>query len=296
MRRLLWMVSLATCLMLFVGIVPVTAQSGYPDRLETYVNDFNGMIPSDLEAKLRGWLTDLKSQYQIEMTIVTINSTHDYNGWDYTIERFATSLFNRWGVGDAATNKGIMLLVARNDRKVRIELGDGYNSSYNQRAKGVIDEYILPFFKKDNYEAGIEKGVRGLIFTMTGAWPAGGTPTFFENLRDQMSQVDPMAWLIGLGVIVLGAGGTVWYRESHRCPNCGVIGLDIQSNVLVSPTRYSEGEKEVHKYCPSCQYSTTEVMRISRISSNSSDSSDDSSSSSSSGGGHSSGGGATGSW
>lgn len=188
-----------------------------------------------------------------------------------------------------------MLLIAKNDRKVRLELGAGYASSYDARAKGVIDEYILPSFKKDNYEAGIEKGVRGTIYMLTDAWPTGGAPTFFEQLGDQVSQVDPMAWLIGIGVLVFGIGGTVWYRESHRCPMCGKIGLDIQSNVINSPTYYSEGEKEVHKYCPNCQYTDTSVVSMARLT-RSSSSSSGSGSSGSSGGGHSSGGGATGSW
>lgn len=294
MRRLLWMIGLAVSLLLLTLAPPTAAQSGYPDRLDTYINDYNGLMSPALEAKLRGWLTDLKTQQHIELTVVTLNYTHDYNAWDTTIEKFATALFNRWGVGDSATNKGVMLLVAVKQRQVRIELGAGYARSEDKRMKGVIDEYILPFFKKDNYEAGIEKGVRGLIFTLTGAWPSGGAPTVFEQISDTVSQVDPMAWLIGIGVIVLGAGGTVWYRESHRCPSCGVIGLEISSNVLVSPTRYSTGEKEVHKYCPNCQYSTTEMVTMSRISSSSSGSSGGSSGSS--GGGHSSGGGATGSW
>jgi uncharacterized protein len=297
MRRLVWLACLVTGLLFAVVAVPALAQTGYPDRINTYINDYNGMMSAGLEAKLRGWLTDLKTQHNIEMTVVTVNSTRDYNGWDSTIERFATSLFNRWGVGDAATNKGIMLLVARNDRKVRLELGAGYDTSYDKRAKGVIDEFILPPFKRDDYEAGIEKGVRGTIFMLTGAWPAGGAPTVFEQVSDQLATIDPSTWWIGLGAILLGIGGTVWYRESHRCPNCGKVGLNISSNVLVSPTHFSEGEKEVHKYCPSCQYDNTSVVSMSRLRTSSSRSGGGGSSrSSGGGGGRSSGGGATGSW
>lgn len=301
MRRFLWMAGVAACLMFVVIVAPVLAQSVYPNRADTYINDLNGMMSSQLEAKLKGWLLELKSQRNIEMTVVTVNSirdykTSDYNTADSTIEAFATHVFNRWGIGDRGTNRGVMLLVAKNDRKVRIELGDGFGTSYDTKAKGVIDEFILPNFKKENYEAGIEKGVRGTIYMLTGQWPTGAAPTFFEQISDKVSQVDPTAWLIGLGVIVLGIGGTVWYRESHRCPMCGKIGLDIQSNVINSPTYYSEGEKEVHKYCPNCQYSDTSVVSISRLTRSSSSSSGGSGSSGSSGGGHSSGGGASGSW
>jgi len=300
MRRFVWMVGIIVCLLL--AVVPVLAQSLYPTRTDKYINDLNGMMSSDLEAKLKGWLLELKSQHSIEMTVLTINSirdykTSDYGTTDYTIEDFATHVFNRWGVGDRATNKGVMFIVAKSDRNVRIELGDGFGRSYDDRAKGVINEFILPNFKKDNYEAGIEKGVRATIFMLTGAWPTGAAPTFMEQVGDGLAQVDPMAWLIGLGAIVLGIGGTVWYRESHRCPMCGKIDLDIQSNVISSPTYYSEGEKEVHKYCPNCQYTDTSVVAIAMLRhSSSSSGGSGSSGSSSSGGGHSSGGGASGSW
>jgi len=289
MRRLMWMAGIATCILFAAVFAPVLAQSSYPTRTDTYINDFNGMMSSSLEAKLRGWLIELKSKYNIEMTVVTINSirdykTSDYNTADTSIESFATHVFNRWGIGDRATNKGVMLLVAKDDRKVRIELGKGYESIYNQRAQGVINEYILPSFKKEDYVTGIEKGVRSTIYMVTGAWPTGSAPTFLEQIGDLTAQVDPMAWLIGLGIIVVGAGGTVWYRESHRCPMCGKIGLDIQSTVTVSPTYYSEGEKEVHKYCPNCQYTDNYTASISRLYRSSSSGGSGSSGSSSGGG------------
>ncbi len=110
MRRFMWMAGVAACLMFVAIVAPVVAQSGYPNRVDTYINDLNGMMSSQLEAKLRGWLLDLKSQHNIEMTVVTINSirdykTSDYNTADTTIESFATHVFNRWGIGDRATNR-----------------------------------------------------------------------------------------------------------------------------------------------------------------------------------------------
>lgn len=303
MRRVKWLVTLAVGVLLAAALVPVLAQSTYPTRADTYINDFNNMLSSDLAAKLKGWLIDLKAQHDIEMTVVTVNTfrdykTSDYNTPDTSIEAFATHLFNRWGIGNRATNKGVMLLVARQDRKVRIELGAGYGTGYNKAAQDVINEYILPYFKKENYELGIEKGVRATIYALTGAWPTGGAPTFFEQISDAVNQVAPVAWLIGIGVLVVGAGGTVWYRESHRCPMCGKVGLDIQSNVLSYATYSSEGEKEVHKYCPTCQYTNTSLVAIpiKRYSSDSDRGGSSSHSSGGGGGGRSSGGGATGSW
>ena len=105
MRRLVWMAGIAVCLILVVAVAPVLAQNSYPDRADAYINDFNGMMSSQLEAKLRGWLVDLKTQHNIDMTVVTINSirdykTSDYNTPDTSIEAFATHVFNHWGLFD----------------------------------------------------------------------------------------------------------------------------------------------------------------------------------------------------
>ena len=127
MRRLMWMAGMAACLVLAAIVVPVFAQTGFPTRTDTYINDFNQLLSSDSQAKIRGWLVKLQSQYNIEMTVVTINSIGDYktsdNGTtDTSIESFSTHLFNHWGIGDALTNKGVMLVVSKGDRKVHSKI------------------------------------------------------------------------------------------------------------------------------------------------------------------------------
>ena len=56
------------------------------------------------------------------MTIITLESQAPYAP-DETLEEFATNLFNNWGIGDAARNDGILVLVLPDDRAMRIELG-----------------------------------------------------------------------------------------------------------------------------------------------------------------------------
>ncbi len=80
----------------------------------------------------------------VSVTVLTIDSFRAYTADDISFERFATRLFNHWGIGNADRNDGILLLVAKKDRKVRIELGKGYPSSYDARAKEIIDTVIVP--------------------------------------------------------------------------------------------------------------------------------------------------------
>src|SRR5688572_13688176 len=101
----------------------------YPTRADTYVNDNAGIIDADTTSIISGLLAELKSAHDIDMTVLTINRISDYETTSTTLEQFATRLFNTWGIGDAATNKGVLLLVARDDRKVRLELGRGFDDS-----------------------------------------------------------------------------------------------------------------------------------------------------------------------
>jgi uncharacterized protein len=288
-------------LVLFILIWPLLtalAQGGFPQRGDPYVNDLAGVLPPESEAKIRAWLTTLQQDAEIEMTVLTIESVRDYASPTTSIESFATRLFNAWRIGSQPANRGMLLLMAVDDREIRLELGAGYDSSYDRRAEDIINEFILPRFRREDYDGGLEMGVRAAIHMATGEWPEGGAPNLFEQLGDLLAGLNSTTCLIVLGVLAAGAGGTFWWRESHRCPNCNHISLDISSSVIEYATHYSEGQKEVHKYCPNCQYTTTEMRSIPRISDsdNDNDSSSGSSGSSSSGGGYSSGGGATGKW
>jgi uncharacterized protein len=108
----------------FIAIVfPILALAqDYPDYNETFVNDFGNLLTSVQKAEIRADLKELRDKRDIEFTVVTISRMSDY-GHTGPIEPFATGLFNYWGVGNAARNDGVMMLVSRNDRKMRIEVG-----------------------------------------------------------------------------------------------------------------------------------------------------------------------------
>jgi uncharacterized protein len=278
-----------------LGVMAASAQSGYPPRQSDYVNDFAGILPSESEASIQAMLADLEQNSGIEMTVVTIESINDYSTQDFTIESFATNLFNRWRLGNATTNKGIMLLVGVDDRKVRIELGRGYDSTYNKKAQDVINEFILPAFRDKDYVRGIDRGVKGTIHAVTGSWPPGGEPSILDD--PNLPRTLGIGGLAGLGVLGFGA---YWYFR-HKCPGCGKMSLAISSDVLSYPTYSSEGEKEIHRYCGNCGFDEKYVVSIpirthSSSSGGGGSSSSSSSSSSSDSGGSSSGGGASGSW
>lgn len=169
----------------WVSATVVTAQT-YPDFTETYVNDFAYLLSDEEEEVIRDKLKELRAETDIEFTVVIIDRMSDY-GHDGAIEPFATGLFNYWGVGDASRNDGVMLLVSRLDRVLRIEVGSGYDNAKNDAMAAIIDDKIVPLFRDDEYEKGINRGVDAIIREVGGSWPGEFNASFFEKLKNRIS-------------------------------------------------------------------------------------------------------------
>lgn len=257
---------------------PALAQTlSYPPPANPFVTDLADLLSPEAEARLTDTLQNLRTERGTELTVVTIGNRSDY-GPHRSIESFATGLFNRWQIGDAARNDGILFLVARNDREMRIELGGGYGPEYDRRMANVIEHFTLPYFREDQYEQGILASVDETIKRANPDWVAPATG------------IGPLRWVLGaLGLGVAGwLGLSRFGHKFRRCPQCGRRGLQRDVNTITKPTRTSEGLRDVTTSCGYCAYSNTVSRRVSRIRR--------SSSGGSFGGGSSSGGGATGRW
>ena len=93
------------------------------------------------------------------MVVVTVPS---FGGLD--VATFATNLSNDWGIGREGHNDGVLVLVAPNERKVRIAVGLGLEKTLtNDLCKQIIDEEMLPRFRNGDLPGGIEEGVDLLI-------------------------------------------------------------------------------------------------------------------------------------
>lgn len=214
------------------------AQSGYPHHRELEVNDFAGVLSAGEAERLRGLLRDLRQRTGIEATVVTIGSIGDYRTGDRSVESFATGLFNAWGVGDAGRDDGVMVLVAVEDRKVRIEVGSGYGSSEDRAMQAVIDSAMLPHFRRGDYGRGIVQGTETVVahFGRTPSAPGASPPAEAPSASAvapppssaRPGAVEPtserrgvLGWLLGLAAAGLGGGGLWLARRPPRCRRCG---------------------------------------------------------------------------
>ncbi len=210
---------------LAIFIQSVSAET-YPTRVDRYINDYADILTDAEEQVVRAKLDEVMQERDIAFTVLTIDSMFTY-GHGGQIEPYATNLFNTWGIGDANRNDGLLMLIAVEDRVMRIEVGSGYGLTLNTPMKNIIDTVITPRFKKNDYFGGIDEGVSFVIEEVTGSWPGEFQASESEKLFNASRRwVDRLgAWLYALLVPVFGAFALLirrWQRNRpRRCPHDG---------------------------------------------------------------------------
>lgn len=85
-------------------------------------------------------------------------------GSDDSLEEYSLKVARQWGIGDKKKSNGVLLLIAKNDRKMRIEVGNGMEGSLTDaRASQIIRNTIAPKFRSGDYAGGVEAGVKRII-------------------------------------------------------------------------------------------------------------------------------------
>lgn len=134
-----------------------------PPRL---VNDFAGLMSAGNQQALEEKLVAYNDSTSTQICIVTVKSIGDYS-----IEDFAVRLGRKWGVGQKDKNNGILITVAKEERKVDIEIGYGLEEHITDYdSKHIIDELILPAFKQSNYYEGLDVATTRMIAQLQGTF------------------------------------------------------------------------------------------------------------------------------
>ena len=105
------------------------------------------------------WLADLEIRTQHQLVVATVTWLQGK-----PIESYSLCIANHWAIGRKGVNDGVLFLVAPNERRARIEVGYGLETALTDaEAKTIMDQDILPAFRRGNYPAGIAAGVSGII-------------------------------------------------------------------------------------------------------------------------------------
>ena len=129
-----------------------------------FVNDFAGMLASGERAVLEEKLRAIEAERGVEIALVTVPDL----GGD-TAPNFAVKLFEEWGIGKKGADNGLLILVSRDDREVRIEVGYGLEGIMTDaESYWIIQNEIVPAFRAGNFSAGLQAALERIGRVLAG--------------------------------------------------------------------------------------------------------------------------------
>ncbi len=195
------LIALCLCVGLWLATAAAQAQVLPVPALETRVTDATGTLDAAAIQRIEAPLAALEAGKGSQIAVLIVSSTGDE-----TIEQYAVRAFEQWKLGRKGVDDGVLLVVAKSDRNVRIEVGYGLEGAIpDVTAYRVIQEYLVPRFRENDFAGGIEAAVGVLAGLIQGeALPApasansGGSSWSFGDIPDVLLGV---VLLLGLGLI-----------------------------------------------------------------------------------------------
>lgn len=143
----------------------------FPVLNHSRIVDEAGLFSQTQKETLESTLSAHERATSNQIVVVTLASLQGYD-----IADFGYQLGRAWGIGTKERNNGVLLIIAPNERKVRIEVGYGLEGSLPDAiAHSIIQNTILPAFKAKNYFEGASKGVNAIISAIKGEYKADET-------------------------------------------------------------------------------------------------------------------------
>ena len=193
------LVAMLAALFLFAaGCLPAVAASEptFPP-LTGRVVDAAGVLDPGTRAELTASLAALENTSTDQLVVVTVPSLQGY-----AIEDFANRLIRKWQLGQKGKDNGILLLVAPNEHQVRIEVLPGLEGTMTDAlSSSIIQNRILPLFRRGDFAGGVRLGVRDINDSLLGN-PAEVAQRAKGARRDQTAQ---SSWTDWLPVLIWGA-------------------------------------------------------------------------------------------
>ncbi len=196
-----------------------------------HVNDFAGLLNQPERDALETRLKTVEEKTTAQVAVVTLTSLEGGE-----INDFANRLFRKWGIGLKGRNNGVLVLVAKNDRKARVEVGRGLEPVLPDVLAGrVLDDEMFPSFKKGDYPEGLRKATLRIAEILEKNEPAPPMRAA-GKVKSPTDWAGAIIWFFffgGFGGMILGAG--VGSRSCWPCvvgAGLSVIGLAVMGATL----------------------------------------------------------------
>ncbi|HEX4153053.1 MAG TPA: YgcG family protein [Steroidobacteraceae bacterium] len=216
--------------------------------LTSRVIDLTGTLSGAAVNRVESELKDLEARKGSQIAVLIVPTTQPED-----IEQYGIRVADQWKLGRKGVDDGAILIVAKDDRRVRIEVGYGLEGALPDAiANRILDETIKPHFKLGDYDGGVEAGVGQMIAVVNGE-PLPEPDRRWQHPRNGLMNVLPLALfavVIASGVLramfgrLLGsvatgavAGGIVWLTGHLLALGLGVGILAFLFALLLGGTR-----------------------------------------------------------
>lgn len=217
--------ALAAALTVLIAVcvlaVPVLAEkAAYKPTERFFVNDFADVLDASTEDELYNLGANLQTQTTAQVVAVTVPNM---DGAD--IDSFANELARSWGVGQGDKDNGVLILIAVEEREMRIEVGYGLEGALPDSRAGVIRRDIMtPYLSKDDFSKGMLEGYKAIAAQVYQEYGIDNPETKDYTNLDQYAEEEgasPVFVILMVIVVILVFGGrfffpVFWGGGHHR--------------------------------------------------------------------------------
>lgn len=187
------------CLIVMVILLPQLACALEVPQLRGRVNDYANMLSPGASQRLEQALAEFESSDSTQLVVLTVNSLEGE-----TLEEYAIKVAEAWRIGQAKLDNGAIMLVAKQERKIRIEVGRGLEGVLTDLVSGrIIRGDMSPHFKKNDYDAGITAGVTSVMQVVRGEYKA--QPRDLKQGKKSAEPVYTLLVFLLVAVVFLGS-------------------------------------------------------------------------------------------
>ncbi|TQF33709.1 YgcG family protein [Bradyrhizobium sp. UNPA324] len=191
--RLWWAIAVAALVLAFA--FPASADVAVP-QLTGRVVDQTGTLSSSDIASLSQKLRDFEARKGSQIAVLIVPTTQPE-----TIEQFSIRVAEAWKIGRKKIDDGAILVVAKNDRHLRIEVGYGLEGALTDvTARRIIDEVITPKFRSGDFAGGIADGVERMMRVIDGEPLPVPTPSVNFGSLDDLAPLFIVTLFVSVGV------------------------------------------------------------------------------------------------
>ena len=199
-------VLLVLCALSVCAVCAPGARAGDVPALRAHVNDYAQLMPADRAAALEARLSAYEARTKHQFALLTVASL---GGQD--IEGFSIQVAEQWKLGSKARDDGLILVVARDERKMRIEVGYGLEGVIPDAiAARVVRDVLTPAFRGGDFAGGIDSAFGALMHAAGGDLPGDAPVAKPARKPNPMSLLGPILFPLFLFFMlrrISGRGG-----------------------------------------------------------------------------------------